>query len=293
MKRLLCIGDLNADITIRADDRIASGSDSPGRVELTGGGSAANVAAGAVAAGVDARFVGVVGGDVIGDFLVDELAGHGVELCPVVRPEAASRSIAALVDSAGDRSMVSDLSTATVLRLDDIDQAWFIDVDHLHLTAYTWFPEGGPDVFAALVAAASERSIPWSVDPSSAQMLTGDRSPQQALAAFTGSTVLFPNDDEAACLTGCTDPNKAAEALLDVADTVAVTCGADAAVIARRGAPTIVAAALRVDVVNTLGAGDAFAAGFLAARLAGRADSDCARLAIASATEAVVRASAR
>lgn len=188
--------------------------------------------------------------------------------------------------------MVSDLSTATVLRLDDFDDAWFDDVDHLHLTAYTWFPEGGPDVFAALVAAAIERSISWSVDPSSAQMMTGDRSPQQALAAFAGAVVLFPNDDEAERLTGCANPYEAAEALLDVAETVAVTCGADAAVIARRDAPTVTAAALPVEVVNTLGAGDAFAAGFLAARLTGRADDDV-RLAIASAADAVARSTAR
>lgn len=295
MRRLLCIGDLNADITITSDDRIASGSDTHGRVALAGGGSAANVAAGVVATSHDAtaRFVGVVGDDLIGAFLVDELAGHGVEVREVIRPATASRSIAALVDSAGDRSMVSDLSTATVLGLADVDAGWFDRADWLHLTAYSWFPTGGPDVFGALVAAATERSIPWSLDPSSAQMLEGERSPQRALDAFVGAAVIFPNEDEAARLTGHTDPQAAAEELLDVADTVAVTCGADGAVIARRGEPTLVIAAQRAAVVNTLGAGDAFAAGFLAARLAGRTDDECARSALASAAEAVARPTAR
>ncbi len=295
MKRLLCIGDLNADITITADDRIASGSDTPGRVVLAGGGSAANVAAGAVATSDDvtARFVGVVGDDLIGSILVDELSGRGVEVRPVVRPATASRSIAALVDSAGDRSMVSDLSTATVLRLADVELGWFDGVDWLHLTAYSWFPSGGPDVFDALIAAATERSIPWSVDPSSAQMLRSTRPVSHALTAFDGASVMFPSHDEAAALTGAEDPIQAAAQLLDLAETVVVTCGANGAVVARRGQAVFRAAAHDVDVINTLGAGDAFAAGFIAARLTGRDDEASTEAGLVSAARAVTRATAR
>ncbi len=303
MKRVLCIGDLNADITITADDRIASGSDTPGRVVLAGGGSAANVAAGAVAASdtmgnemgdtVTARFVGVVGDDVIGTFLVDELSGHGVDVRTVVRPATGSRSIAALVDVSGDRSMVSDLSTATVLRLADVDNGWFKGVDWLHLTAYSWFPAGGPEVFGALVAAATERSIPWSVDPSSAQMLGSTRPIADALSAMNGASVMFPSHDEAAVLTGTEDPADAALQLLEVAETVLVTCGADGVVVARRGRDVFRAAAHDVEVVNTLGAGDAFAAGFIAARLGGRDDEASTDAGLVAAARAVTRATAR
>jgi sugar/nucleoside kinase (ribokinase family) len=295
MRRLLCIGDLNADITITADDRIAIGSDTPGRVVLAGGGSAANVAAGAVATSddVNARFVGVVGDDLIGSILVDELSARGVEVRPVVRPATASRSIAALVDSAGDRSMVSDLSTATVLRLADVEPGWFDGVDWLHLTAYSWFPSGGPDVFGALVAAATERSIPWSVDPSSAQMLGSTRPVSHALIAFDGASVMFPSQDEAAALTAAEDPIQAAAQLLDLAETVVVTCGAEGAVVARRGRTVFRAAAHDVDVINTLGAGDAFAAGFIAARLAGRDDETSTEAGLVAGARAVTRPTAR
>lgn len=299
MKRLLCVGDLNADITITADKRIASGSDTPGRVVLAGGGSAANVAAGAAAVGdsmgetVAARFVGVIGDDVIGTFLVDELTDHGVEVRPVMRPETGSRSIAALVDGSGERSMVSDLSTATVLRLGDVDDSCFEGADWLHLTAYSWFPAGGADVFAALVAAAVERAIPWSVDPSSAQMLGAAGPESDASAAFAGASVMFPSHDEAAVLTGIDDPVEAAVQLTGVAETIVVTCGADGVVVARRGEEVFRAAAHVVDVVNTLGAGDAFAAGFIAARLAGRDDEASTEAGLVAASRAVTRATAR
>ena len=299
MRRLLCVGDLNADITITAADRIASGSDTPGRVVLAGGGSAANVAAGAVVAGdsmgdaVTVRFVGVIGDDMIGTILVDELTGHGVEVRPVVRPETGSRSIAALVDGSGERSMISDLSTDTVLRLGDLDDRWFEGVDWLHLTAYSWFPVGGADVFAALVAAADERSVPWSVDPSSAQMLESSRPESDPFAAFDGASVMFPSHDEAAVLAGIDDPVQAAVQLLGVAVTVVVTCGADGVVVARRGAEVFRAPAHDVDVVNTLGAGDGFAAGFIAARLAGRDDEASTEAGLVAASLAVSRATAR
>ena len=294
--RLLCIGDLNADISITTDSAIAVGSDTPGTVRLTGGGSAANVAAWASRANAPAihtRFVGVIGDDLIGRFLVDELAGHGVEAFPVVRDRASSRSVAALVGADGDRSMVSDLSTDTVLGATDLVPGWFDDVDWLHLTAYTWFPSNGPEVVAALVALARERSIPWSIDPSSAQMFAGDRSPVQARDAFAGASLLFPNHDEASLLSGTEDPALAAEALLEVAETVVVTCGVDGAVVARRDTATFVAAAHDSDVVNALGAGDAFAGGFLAGRLGGSDDRVSIEIAFESAARAVGLPSAR
>ncbi len=293
MGRLLCIGDLNADITIAAESDVAPGSDTPGRVGLAAGGSAANVAAVAAQSGSKARFAGIVGDDLLGSFLTGELAGHGVDVHPVVRWGASSRAIAALITPNGDRSMVSDLASATVLRADDIDSGWFDDVDWLHVTAYSWFPTGGEAVVAALVGLAGERGIPWSMDPSSARMLRSSRSIAEALTAFGGASVLFPSHDEAALLAGVDDPAAAADQLLEVAETVAVTCGADGVVIARRGRSAFRASAHEVEVVNALGAGDAFAAGFVTARIAGRDDDASAQAGLVAAARAVARPTAR
>jgi sugar/nucleoside kinase (ribokinase family) len=292
-RRLLCVGDLNADVTITARGGISVGSDTPGTVVMSGGGSAANVAAWATAADLVARFVGVVGDDPLGEFLVDELAGHGVEVRAIRRPGVVSRAIAAIVEADGNRSMVSALDPATVLVGDDIVPSWFDDVDWVHLTAYTYLQLAGRSTFARVIEQAAERSIPWSVDPSSAQMLASQCHREDVATAFEGASLLFPSEDEAGWLSGVDDPTAAAERLLDLSETVAVTCGADGAVIARRGVPTFRVAAASTELVNTLGCGDAFAGGFLFGRLEGLDDRASAARAAEVAALAARRASSR
>lgn len=289
----MCIGDLNADITIVADSAIAPGSDTQGTVALVAGGSAANVAAVAVSPELDVRFAGVVGDDALGRFLVDDLVTRCIEVCGIDRTGATSRAIAAVIAPNGERSMVSDLSTATVLGIDDVEERWLDHVDWLHLTAYTWFPEGGPEVLERLVDLATARQVPWSLDPSSAQMLQDGRPISDALDAFSGVAVIFPNHDEARVLTGRDDPTAAARSLLDVAETVAVTRGPDGVSVASRHHGVFHAAAHEVELINTLGAGDAFAAGFLAGRLGGETNESSAQRGLAAAAGAVSRATAR
>ena len=171
--------------------------------------------------------------------------------------------------------------------------SWFDDVDWVHLTAYTYLQSAGRTTFAQLIAAAAERSIPWSVDPSSAEMLASQCRREEAGTAFEGASVLFPNQDEAGWLAGADDPTVAAERLLDLADTVAVTCGVDGAVIARRGVPTFRIAAAPTELVNTLGCGDAFAGGFLSGRLDGLDDEASAARAVEVAARAARSAASR
>lgn len=292
-RRLLCVGDLNADITVAAPGGITVGSDSPGTVSMSGGGSAANAAAWACRSGTTTRFVGVVGDDSLGSFLSDELACHGVEVRVIRRPDVASRAVAVIVGADGDRSMVSALDPSTGFRPRDIDPTWFDDVAWLHFTAYTYLQPGGRSVVAGLVNVATNRSIPWSVDPSSSRMLAETAQRAEVIDAFDGAAVLFPNRDEACWLADTTDVEEAAVRLLDTATTVVVTCGRDGAVVARRGSDAFRVDARRVDVINTLGCGDAFAGGFVSGRLDGLDDRESADRATTSAAHAARCATAR
>lgn len=293
MPRLLCIGDVNLDVAITVPHGMIIGSDNEGTVETFGGGSAANVAAWAARSQIPTRFVGVVGTDLAGHFLVGELCEHGVDVIAVRRPRTRTRSIAVIVDADGERSMVSDVDKNAALDPDDIDGRWFDDVDWLHLTAYTWFNARSRPTFTALIELARSRGIPASIDPSAVALLHahGDRS--ELLDAFDGAAVLFPNHDEARCLTGLDDPAAAAQALLDISACVVVTCGAEGAHVARRDHDSAHVPAEHVEGVNTLGCGDAFVGGFLAARLSGRDDLDAARAGVRSAGTAFQLSSAR
>lgn len=274
--RLLCVGDLNVDVTINAPAGIVEGSDTAGSVVMSGGGSAANVAAWAAAGGIAARFVGVVGDDALGGFLVDELTGHGVDVRAIRRVDTPSRAIAAIVGRDGNRSMVSALEPDTVLRPSDLDPIWLDDIGWVHLTGYTYLQPAARPAFLRLTGIIAEWGIPWSVDPSSSAMLEATGRRDDVLAAFSGASIAFPSHDEAEWLTGSADPVVAAQRMLDIAETVAVTCGADGAVVARRGRATFRVDAVPTELVNTLGCGDAFAAGFLSGRLAGLDDAGSA-----------------
>lgn len=291
---LLCVGDLNLDLLIRPSAPIAEGSDTSGSVRLFGGGSAANVAAGAARAGIDARFVGAVGDDLLGSFLVAELAGHGVDVRPIVRPGAPSRSIAVLVGPDGDRSMVSDVSTEVAAAVGDFDPSWFDGVTWLHLTAYTWFAPHSIGVFEQLRAEAANRGIVVSIDPSSAEMLGERTTPQAACSEFAGAALMVPSHDEASFLAGIADPVAAATRLLDVAESVAVTVGADGAVIASREWGDVRRiAAPAVDVVSTLGCGDAFAGAIIAALMRGEPLDAAALAGVRAGSETAARPAAR
>lgn len=114
-------------------------------------------------------------------------------------------------------------------------------------------------MFSRLTALAGERSVPWSIDPSSAEMLAGAAERDDVVEAFAGASIIFL-ENEAAWLAAVDDPTQAADRLLDIAATVVVTCGERGAVVARRGRSTVRVDAVPAEVVSTLGCGDAFAA---------------------------------
>jgi len=293
MRRLLCLGDLNLDVTITLEDPLAVGSDTPGSIEMHGGGSAANVAAWAARCDADVSFVGVVGDDQAADFLHEELSGNGVLVTTLHRPGTRTRAVAAIVDVAGERSLVSDLGTTLYPTVEDFDPAWFNGINWLHLTGYTFIAEYSRGFFRMITAEAARRGIPFSVDPSAAHLLQAEFEPHEVLDALRGAAVLFPNRDEGEFLTGISDPEEAAVSLLAVADSAVVKCGPDGAWIARRDMEPFHVAAAETDFVSTLGAGDAFAGGFLAATVRGLDAGATAQLAAETAAHAVARSPAR
>ena len=286
MVNLLCVGDLNADLAISLADDLIIGSDTDGTVEMHGGGSAANVAVWAARTGSTVGFVGVVGDDDLGTFLVDGLVQAGVDAHVIRRAGASTRAVAAIVGPDGNRSLVSDLSGQTALVDGDVDANHLAAASWLHLTGYTFLTEQSRSFFVHLTMQATDLGIPWSIDPSAAQLIRARSDVASARAAFNGCAVMFPSDDEATLLADVDNPVTAADSLLDLADCVVVTRGADGATVARRGYPTFSVPAAPTELCNTLGCGDAFAAGFLIARIRGGNDRVCVAAATATAAQA-------
>ena len=146
---ILCLGDLVLDVIVRLEQPLATGADATSKIVLRPGGQAANVAAWVAALGGTSRFVGKRGADDAGALAASRLLELGVELAGPVEP-AGNGVIVSLVDPAGERTMCADRGVAAELRPEEIDEAWFADCEHLHVSGYALLRE--PVRFAAIRA---------------------------------------------------------------------------------------------------------------------------------------------
>ncbi len=241
----------------------APGSDRPAAIRSRGGGAGANVAAHLARLGTPVTLAGCVGDDAPGAGLAAELSAAGVGLRLRTVPGEATGTIVSLVEPGGQRSMLADRGANLLLRPDDAPT--LLPGQHLHLSGYTLLDEGPRVAGLAALRAALDAGCTVSLDPASTGPLTR-YGVERWLADTGGATLLLPNADEALLLTGCADAEAAARVLARAHRIVAVSLGADGALWAS-GDALLHRPAHPTDVVDTTGAGDAFAAGLLAAWL--------------------------
>jgi ribokinase len=285
--RVVVVGDVMTDVVASLSGPVAHGSDTPARVVQRGGGAGANVAAWLARAGASVTLIGRVGDDAAGREILEGLRAEGVDTRLATDPARPTGTCVVLVEPGGERSMLPDPGANAGLEAVPLPE----DATHLHLAGYALLHPGSRPAARALLADAAARGLTISVDPSSAAPLA-----RAGAAAFfdwiQGVQLLLPNRDEAAVLTSVPDPRGAARALTAHAGEVVVKLGAQGA-LWTDGGEQLRAPAVDVQVVDTTGAGDAFAAGLLAARLAGAGPADALGAGCALAAEAVARAGAR
>lgn len=281
---IVCVGDLMVDVVAQLPGPLATGSDTPATVTLHGGGAAANVAAWLAALGEDATFVGRVGDDTAGRDAIAELIGGGVRCVVALDRERPTGMCIVLVDPSGERTMVPSIGANAGLGENAFELA--DDARLAYVSGYALLAPGSRPFALDSIAAARAAGVPIAVDAASSAPLALARE----FARWVGSEVLLlANEDEARVLTGYDDPEQAARDLGNRFGEAVVKCGAAGAVHSS-GAAT---PAREVEVIDSTGAGDAFAAGFLAARLAGAAVEDALAGGVACATRAITRVGAR
>jgi ribokinase len=269
---VVCVGDLMVDVAVAAP-ALHRGGDVPGSVRLAPGGSAANVAVWAREAGADARVVARRGDDLAGELLAAALAGRGVGLHPPA-PAAAASGAMLVVREAGERTFVADAGANLLLSAGDVAAA-LAGAAAVFVSGY---PLLRPATRAAALAAAEagRHGVPAAVDAASWPLVAGAAGePVLEAAALAGA--LLANRDEAAALTGRRDPAAAAALLADRVGTAVVKCGAEGVVLCAgaAGRPLAVPSGT-TEVADVTGAGDAFAAGYLAAVAAGAEPAEAA-----------------
>jgi ribokinase len=261
---VVVVGDVATDVVVVLAGAPAPGSDRPAAIRTRGGGAGANVAAHLARLGTPVLLAGCVGDDPAGEGLVAELSRAGVRLGLRTVPGGATGTIVSLVDPDGQRSMLADRGANLALQPEDVPAP--TRGGHLHLSGYTLLDPRPRAAGLAALDAAVAAGCTVSVDPASTGPLRA-YGVDNWLADTAAATVLLPNADEARLLTGCADVTDAAQALAARHPVVAVSLGADGALWAA-GSVLVHRPAHPTEVVDTTGAGDAFAAGLLSAWLA-------------------------
>jgi ribokinase len=260
---VVVVGDVATDVVVVLEGEPAPGSDRPASIVTRGGGAAANVAAHLARLGLAVELAGCVGDDPSGAGLAAELAGVGVRLALRTVPGIPTGTIVSLVEPGGQRSMLADRAANLELAVGDVPLPQ--RGGHLYVSGYTLLdPRPRPAGLRALQDAAAA-GCTVSVDPASTGPLA-QYGVDRWLADTAAATLLLPNADEARLLTGCRDAEDAARALAARYPVVAVKLGPDGALWAS-GDVLVHRPAHPTTVVDTTGAGDAFAAGLLAAWL--------------------------
>jgi sugar/nucleoside kinase (ribokinase family) len=303
--RVLVIGDVMTDISVRPEGPIAPGSDRRASITIQPGGSAANQAAWLAHSGPSVDFVARVGAaDVEGE--TARFAAMGVTPHLVGDPNRETGRLIALIDQDGERSFLTDRGANEALEARDIPDALIASASHISLSGYSFFAPSARAAILDVMRRAGDKLI--SVDPASAEFLR-EVGAYNFLAWTRGATILFPNEEEATVLAGSSDPETQRRRLAEHYPIVAIKRGAAGAEVVegerhwriRRGEskpfdisgvrdPGVAAllaqtvrnlpVSIQPAVVDTTGAGDAFAAGFIAARLTSRGVRDI-RIALA------------
>jgi ribokinase len=280
---LACVGDLMVDVAVEAP-ALARGGDVDGAVRLGPGGSAANVAAWAVAAGGRTRLVAGRGDDLAGRLLAAALEERGIELHPA-RPVAGASGAMLVVMEAGERTFVADPGANLHLAEGDV-AAGLEGAGAVFVSGYPLLRPAGRAAAMAAATAAGRAGVPAVVDAASWPLLTGGAG-QPVLAAAVLAGTLVANRDEAAALAGPRDPAAAGARLAARVGTVVVKCGAAGVVVCDGDRPPLPVPAPATTVVDVTGAGDAFAAGYLLARAGGADPAEAARAGTGLAAAAV------
>jgi sugar/nucleoside kinase (ribokinase family) len=253
------LGDLLLDVVVKLARPLAEGDDTHGETRAGAGGQAANVAAWAAALGAEARFVGKRGADGAGEMVEADLLRRAVG---VFGPPPTGRNgvVVSLVDVDGSRTMVSDRGVAPELAPDEIEPEWFDGCDWLHVSGYALMREP--------IGSAAERAV--ELARGAAAGISADLSSVNLIREFGAAELA---DRLRRIRPDVVFGNEAEHAELPLSSEVRVVKRGPGGALFDGQELLPVAG----DVVDTTGAGDALAAGYLVggAELAMEAAARC------------------
>ncbi len=258
--KVLCLGDIMLDVTAVVGAPINQGVETRAVISTQGGGAAANVASWLAVNGTPAHLIARVGDDAAGSTVLAELDRYGVEHSQTIVLGANTGVVIVLVDALGERTMFPDSGANSGLSLADLPE--LDGFTAVYLSGYPLVNPRSRSGALEILRTVKERGLPVIFDPSTVGVLL-EVGLNQVREWLSLVDVVILNEEEAHFLSGKNNPVEAAVELLTLAPLVVIKRGALGAMAQERGAHLVQISAVEVDVVDTTGAGDAFAAGFI------------------------------
>ena len=256
---ILVAGEINPDLILTGDvvpvfGQVEKLVDS---ATLTVGSSSAIFACGAARLGLKVAFIGICGDDIFGRFMLDQMRARGVDVSNVILREDGQTGLSVILNRGSDRAILTHSGLMAALKASDIPDTLLQSARHLHVASYflqTNLQPELPSLFQRARTLGLTTSLDTNYDPSE-QWIGFDE-----LLAVT--SVFLPNEKEALSLSKESDVNLAADRLSSKVEVLAVKLGAEGALGIHMGEKVQVPS-ISVNVVDTVGAGDSFDAGFL------------------------------
>ncbi len=256
---LLIAGEINPDLILSGEvtPAFAQAEKLVEDATLTVGSSSVIVACGAARLGLRVAFIGLCGDDLFGRFMLAEMQRRGVDTSHIIVRKGERTGLSVILNRGEDRAILTYPGLIPALRAEHIPDTLLARARHLHIASYFLQTALQPDL-PALFRRAHALGLTTSLDPNYDP--TGRWVGFDRLLPLTD--IFLPNAQEALALTQAATVEDAARELARRAGLVAVKLGARGA-LAVRGQALVRAASIPVQVVDTVGAGDSFDAGFL------------------------------
>jgi sugar/nucleoside kinase (ribokinase family) len=261
---VLCIGDVMLDVIARINvspQKINYGSDTASRISTSSGGAAGNVAAWLTRTDARSTIVSHVGDDPAGAAIVAEFDALGVNHGDLVIPGETSGVVVVLVDSSGERTMFPDKGANSRLTVTDLPDLGAFQA--VYVSGYALLNPLARDGVLAMIEKIKADGLPIYFDPASVGSMK-DVTDKELHTWFSMMDILLLNEEESIYLTGSVDIERALDYLLDFSQVVVIKRGSAGAIAKARGFDSISLPAVATTVIDTTGAGDSFAAGFIA-----------------------------
>ena len=259
MKKILCIGDLALDVISQLKEPINYGNDTASRISSHPGGQAANVATWITRTHSKAQLVARVGNDPVGFALISDLDKYGVEHMNLMHSGRPTGVVVILVDSNGERTMFPDNGANADLEVTDLPP--LDDVDGVYLSGYALLDFRSRESVLAMITKIKAAGKPIYFDPTT----TGAMkivSREEVLTWVSLMDGILLNSEEALYLGDAKDVEGAEKNLTAYTPLVVIKLGSRGAM-AVHNATVAKVSAVTTSVVDTTGAGDSFAAGFI------------------------------